>query len=123
MAARTAHGRAAGDPEEDLARWLGTRQKHHSEYVKLLNERKNELLALQIDHGPRSDIYKNAKRELDRADSQFERYHAVLRRPLNKFDMAPWAFWLLPWRWPSSRRRSTSSSSTMPSRAPTSPPM
>ena len=87
-------GRAAGDPEEDLARWLGTRQKHHSEYVKLLNERKNELLALQIDHGPRSDIYRNAKRELDRTDSQFERYHAVLRRPLNKFAMAPWAFWL-----------------------------
>lgn len=94
MAAKTVRGRAAGDPEEDLARWLGTRQKHHSEYVKLLNERKNELLALQIDHGPRSDIYKNAKRELDRTDSQFERYHAVLRRPLNKFDMAPWAFWL-----------------------------
>ena len=94
MAAKTVRGRAAGDPEEDLARWLGTRQKHHSEYVKLLNERKNELLALQIDHGPRSDIYRNAKRELDRTDSQFERYHAVLRRPLNKFDMAPWAFWL-----------------------------
>ena len=56
MAAKTIRGRAAGDPEEDLARWLGTRQKHHSEYVKLLNERKNELLALQIDHGPRSDI-------------------------------------------------------------------
>ena len=77
MAAKLLRGRAAGDPEEDLARWLGTRQKHHSEYVKLLNERKNELLALQIDHGPRSDIYKNAKRELDRTDSQFERYHAV----------------------------------------------
>ena len=93
MAARTLRGRAAGDPEEDLARWLGTRQKHHSEYVKLLNERKNELLALQIDHGPRSDIYKNAKRELDRSDSQFERYHAVIRRPLNKFGIAPWIFW------------------------------
>ncbi len=94
MAAKFTHSRAAGDPEEDLARWLGTRQKHHSEYVKLLNERRNELLTLQIDHGPRSDIYKNAKRELDRHDSQFERFQSVIRRPINKFGIAPWAFWL-----------------------------
>lgn len=94
MVAKIARGRAAGDPEEELARWLGTRQKHHSEYVKLLNERKNELLAIQIDHGPRSDIYKNAKRELDRHDSQFERIQAVIRRPINKVGIAPWTFWL-----------------------------
>jgi hypothetical protein len=94
MAAKIMHSRADDDPEEDLARWLGTRQKHHSEYVKLLNERRNELLTLQIDHGPRSDIYKNAKRELDRHDSQFEGIQSVIRRPVNKFAISPWIFWL-----------------------------
>lgn len=94
MATTKSRGRAYEDPYEQLGRWKGARQKAHSEYVKLLTERKNSLLALQIDHGPRSDAYTNARRELERNESQFERIQAVVRRPVNKYAIAPWAFWI-----------------------------
>ena len=51
-----ARGRTA-EPREELAKWMGARQKHHSEYVKLLNERKNDIAAIDLDHGPRSEAY------------------------------------------------------------------
>jgi hypothetical protein len=94
MTAKIHQVNRSGDPEEDLARWLGLRQKHRSEYVKLLNERKNELLAAQIDHGPRSDAYRNTKRESERHESQFDRISAVIRRPVNRFDIRTWIFWV-----------------------------
>jgi hypothetical protein len=90
-----ARGRAAGDPREELAKWMGARQKHHSEYVRLLNERKNEILTVQMDHGPKSDIYQAAVREFERQDQQFDRLQAVIRRPINSLSVPPWVFWLL----------------------------
>jgi succinate dehydrogenase hydrophobic anchor subunit len=89
-----ARGRSA-DPREELARWMGARQKCHSEYVKLLNERKNEILSLEIDHGPRSEAYASALHEYERHDQQFDRLQAVVRRPINNLSIAPWVFWLL----------------------------
>ena len=89
-----ARGRSA-DPREELAKWMGARQKHHSEYVKLLNERKNEILALEIDQGPRSEAYASALHQYERHDQQFDRLQAVVRRPINNLSIAPWIFWLM----------------------------
>ena len=58
-----ARGRTPSNPREELAKWMGARQKHHSEYVKLLNDRKNEISNIELDHGSRSDIYLAAQRE------------------------------------------------------------
>ena len=90
-----ARGRAAMNPREELAKWMGARQKHHSEYVKLLNDRKNELSNVELDHGPRSDVYLAVQREFERHDQQFDRLQAVVRRPINNLSIAPWIFWLL----------------------------
>jgi hypothetical protein len=90
-----ARGHAAANPREDLAKWMGARQKHHSEYVKLLNERKNEIVNIDLDHGPRSDTYKAALREFERHDQQFDRLQAVVRRPINNLSISSWVFWLL----------------------------
>jgi hypothetical protein len=90
-----AGGRSAVNPREELAKWMGARQKHHSEYVKLLNDRKTEIHNIEIDHGPRSDIYVAALREFERHDQQFDRLQAVVRRPINSLAVPPWIFWLL----------------------------
>jgi len=90
-----ARGRATANPREELAKWMGARQKHHSEYIKLLTDRKNELFNVEGDHGPRSDIYLAAQREFERNDQQFDRLQAVVRRPINNLHIAPWIFWLL----------------------------
>src|SRR4029079_14371018 len=90
-----AGGRSAVNPREELAKWRAARQKHHSEYVKLLNDRKTEIHNIEIDHGPRSDIYMAALREFERHDQQFDRLQAVVRRPINSLAVPPWIFWLL----------------------------
>jgi len=89
-----ARGRTA-EPREELAKWMGARQKHHSEYVKLLNERKNDIAAIDLDHGPRSEAYAAALRDYERNDQQFDRLQAVVRRPINNIGMAAWVFWIL----------------------------
>src|SRR5689334_9577968 len=89
-----ARGRTA-EPREELAKWMGARQKHHSEYVKLLNERKNDIAAIDLDHGPRSEAYAAALRDYERHDQQFDRLQAVVRRPINNIGMAAWVFWIL----------------------------
>lgn len=90
-----ARGRATANPREELAKWMGARQKHHSEYIKLLTDRKNELFNVELDHGPRSDIYIAAQRDYERQDQQFDRLQAVVRRPINNLNVPPWIFWLL----------------------------
>jgi len=90
-----ARGHTSSNPREELAKWMGARQKHHSEYVKLLTDRKNELFNVELDHGPRSDIYTGAQREFERYDQQFDRLQAVVRRPINNLNIAAWVFWLL----------------------------
>lgn len=90
-----ARGHAAGNPREELAKWMGARQKHHSEYVKLLSDRKNEISNIEIDHGPRSDVYAAAVRDFERHDQQFDRLQAVVRRPINNLSIPAWVFWLL----------------------------
>jgi hypothetical protein len=89
-----AQGHGANTREE-LARWMGARHKHHSEYVKLLNERKNEIANVDLDHGPRSDIYMAALRDFERHDQQFDRLQAVVRRPINNLNVPAWIFWIL----------------------------
>jgi hypothetical protein len=82
------------DPLAELARQAGNRQKMEAEYRKLLNERENELLTRQIAVGPRSEKYKTARKERDRAESQFDRINAVIRRPVSRLSVPTWAFWL-----------------------------
>src|SRR4029079_9348500 len=89
-----AQGHAA-NPREELAKRMGARHKHHSEYVKLLNDRKNEIANVDLDHGPRSDIYMAALREFERHDQQFDRLQAVVRRPINNLNVPAWVFWFL----------------------------
>lgn len=90
-----ARGRTVSNPREELAKWMGARQKHHSEYVKLLNDRKNEIMNIEVDHGPRSDVYLAAQRDFERHDQQFDRLQAVVRRPINNLNVAPWIFWIM----------------------------
>jgi hypothetical protein len=50
---------------------------------------------LEIDRGPRSEAYSSALHEYERHDQQFDRLQAVVRRPTNNLNIAPWIFWLM----------------------------
>ncbi len=72
------------DPAQELATWRNHRYAAMAEYEKILNERGNELLAVNEKCGPMSEHYKSAKGSLDKAEREYERIHSVIRRPLNK---------------------------------------
>jgi hypothetical protein len=57
-----------------------------------LNERGNQIVSLSEKAGPRSDKYLNAKKDLDRAEQEYERINATIRRPLHRWELP---FWVL----------------------------
>lgn len=72
-------------PQDALAEWEGRRYGAHSEYLKIINLRENELLDASGKVGPRSSSFVNAKHDLQKAEMQRDGIQGVLRRPLNKY--------------------------------------
>ena len=79
-------------PSDALAKWQAQRYAAEADYQNLLNERENQILALSEKSGPRSDKYLNAKKDLDRAERDYERINATIRRPLSRWELP---FWVL----------------------------
>jgi hypothetical protein len=79
-------------PNDALAKWVAQRYAAQADYENLLNERENQILALSEASGPRSDKYLNAKKDLDRAEHEYERINANIRRPLSRWELP---FWVL----------------------------
>lgn len=79
-------------PSDALAKWQAQRYAAEADYQNLLNERENQILALSEKSGPRSDKYLNAKKDLDRAERDYERISATIRRPLSRWELP---FWVL----------------------------
>ena len=79
----------ANDPALSLAKWQGEKYAARASYEKILNERENKILSLSEKSGLRSQSYKEAEKDLDRAEREFERIHSAVRRPLNKWRIAP----------------------------------
>lgn len=73
------------DPKDALAEWEARRYGAHSEYLKIVNLRENELLEASGKVGPRSAAFQNAKKDLQRAEIERDGIQGVLRRPLNKY--------------------------------------
>jgi hypothetical protein len=72
-------------PEDALAESESRRYGAHSEYLKIINLRENELLEASGKVGPKSSSFQNAKSDLQKAEMQREGIQGVLRRPLNKY--------------------------------------
>lgn len=83
------------DPAEALAQAQGQRYASRADYENLLNERENHILGLSEKSGPKSDRFLNARKDLEKAEREFERIHAVVRRPLNRWAFPPRVFLLL----------------------------
>jgi hypothetical protein len=79
------------DPRDALAEWEARRYGAHSEYLKIVNLRENELLEASGKVGPRSAAFQNAKQDLRKAEIERDGIHGVLRRPLNKYHVR-WRF-------------------------------
>jgi hypothetical protein len=85
MAARKSPIDENADPHVVLAEWVSRRYGAHSEYLKIINLRENELLDASGKVGPRSPAYQTAKADLQKAEIQRDGIQGVLRRPLNKY--------------------------------------
>lgn len=79
------------DPRDALAEWEAGRYGAHSEYLKIINLRENELLEASGKVGPRSATFQNAKQDLRKVEIERDGIHGVLRRPLNKYHVR-WRF-------------------------------
>lgn len=75
----------ARDDSESLAKWVAERGATIAAYRDILNRRENDLLALSEERGPLSEAFRDAKDELQRAETQYTQIHSAIRyRPLNK---------------------------------------
>ena len=83
--ARTPHSENVVDPHEALAKAEAKRFAAKSGFVGVLNQRGNQIYALNEKSGPRSKPYRDTEQELERNRAEYDRIKAVLRRPLNKW--------------------------------------
>ena len=72
--------------------WIAQRHSSEGDYRRVLNERENDLLALNEASGPRSNAHMAALREAHDAQLQFNQIKTSVRRPLNRTEIRGWIF-------------------------------
>jgi hypothetical protein len=85
--ARPAANDTPRDNREALAMWVAQRHSSEGDYRRVLNERENDLLALNEAAGPKSNAHLAALREAHDATLQFNQIKTAVRRPINKAEI------------------------------------